>query len=193
MTAPLVAANSSPESPSIPVSAWSQPIGHDRAAACAFILWPIARQRRIVATTSTAQSRSSLASNGSLAAAPGQRVGPGDLEPGVEPVPDGPGLVHEPVAGGPIGEVGHQHVRPAAQAAHLGGDAFGGLVLGTAVDDDVRPRLGQRQGHRPTDPRRRAENGGPEALQRVRARPRLVFIQTPGRRERLFTEHLILL
>ncbi len=70
MIAPLVAAKSSPESPSMPVSAWSQPMVTIEPEPWAFIRRPTSRQRRIVATTSTDQSRSSLASNESLAAAP---------------------------------------------------------------------------------------------------------------------------
>ena len=69
-TAPLVAAKSSPESPSMPVSAWSQPIVRIEPRPWDFIRRPTARQRRIVATTSTDQSRSSLASKDSFAAAP---------------------------------------------------------------------------------------------------------------------------
>ena len=61
--APFVAANSSPESPSMPVSAWSQPIVTIAPWPCTFIFRPTARQRRIVAATSTAQRVSSLSSN----------------------------------------------------------------------------------------------------------------------------------
>ena len=87
------------------------------------------------------------------------------MEPGVEPVPDVPGFVHEPVAGRPIGEVGHQHRRAAAPLPHLGGDAFGRLSRASAMNDDVRPRVGQRQGHRPANTRRRAQDRGPASSQ----------------------------
>ena len=80
----------------------------------------------------------------------GQGVGPGDLEPGVEPVPDVPGLVDEPVARGAVGQVGHEDLGPTPAVADLGRRPARRPRATTAVDDHVGPpRASARAAARP--------------------------------------------
>ena len=70
MTAPFVAANNSPLSPSIPVSAWSHPMLRITPWPCLRIRRPTPRDRSIVATTSMSSNWLSLVRNGHWAASP---------------------------------------------------------------------------------------------------------------------------
>ena len=142
---------------------------HDRARRpAAFIRRPTSRQSRIVATTSTAQSRSSLASKGSFAAGAGQGVGPGEVEPGVEPAPERPrrrrraGRPRRGRRGRPSGPRTGRPGRRTSSAT-----ASAGLARAPAVDDHVGPGLGQGQGRRPGRSRRSSRARSPAVLARV--------------------------
>ncbi len=89
----------------------------------------------------------------------GQCVGPGDLEPGIQSIPDVPGLVHEPVAGDPAGQVGHDTLRADPARPQVACQVFSSLHLCVAVDDHIGTGLGQCDGHGASDARGGTENG----------------------------------
>ena len=103
----------------------------------------------MVATTSTDQSRSSLASNESRAASPGQGIGAGDVEPGIEAAPGRPGLLDEPIAGLPVGQVGHQDLRTPALPAYQVRDLLGRRARMTGRARARRPRRRPARGRPP--------------------------------------------
>ena len=165
MTAPLVAAKSSPESPSMPVSAWSQPIVTMVPCPCAFILRPTSRQSRIVAADVDRPEEIELGIEREMGVRAGQCIGPGDLEPGIQAVPDSPGLFHQPVAGGPVGKVGHQNLRSHPSQPQVACQVFRRLRRRFAVDDHIGTGLGQCHGHGSTNAGCGTENGCASPLQ----------------------------
>ncbi len=100
-----------------------------------------------------------MASKESSRVRAGQCIGPGDLEPGIQAVPDAPGSFHQPVAGGPVGQVGHQSLRSDPARPQVAGQVFRRPRRRSAVDDHIGTGLGQCNGHGATNARSGTENG----------------------------------
>ena len=132
----------------------------------------------MVATTSTASRRVELVLEAEPRPAPVRMSAPAIWSQASSPPQRSQASLDEPVAGLTVREVGHEDVRPDAERADLVGDNLGGL----ARDDrpwtmTSAPRPGESKGDRPADPGRRAEHGGPNALQfraeRFKSMPRV--------------------
>ena len=92
----------------MPVSAWSQPIVTIDPWPWDFILRPTAAAEADRGHDVDRPEQVELGVEGELRIRAGERVGAGDVQPGVEAAPERPGLLDEAVARVAIGQVGHQ-------------------------------------------------------------------------------------
>ena len=160
ITAPLAVANSSPLSPAIPVSAWSQPMLRRTPRPRSFIRRPTSRDSRIVAATSTASNSANLRSKDHWAAGPVSVSAPAlliqmSMLPQVSQA-----LIRQSAALLRVAQVGVQNVRSNPGRLRLGRNL---RRLGTgapAVNDNVGPGARQLQGDGPTDAARRSGDNG---------------------------------
>ena len=166
MMAPLVAAKSSPESPSMPGLGLVPAHRDDRAAALR-LHPPADRRGKAGSWRRRRRPRAGRAWRRTRAWRPGRsacrprrsgarrRARPRGSRP--------PRRSRSPAVA--IGQVGHEDVRPPAPFAQDRGATSSAALRRPPVDDHVGPGLGQGQGHGPADPRGRAQHGRSHALQ----------------------------
>ena len=112
----------------------------------------MSRDRPIVASTSTRHSWASFCSKDQVAAASGQHVGAGVVDPDVDAGLPVPGRLCQPCASLLVGQVGRQDGGFSPYRANLLRQLLSRLAACVAVHDHVGAGPGQLAGNRPADP-----------------------------------------